>query len=50
MWIVQSVMQALFKAKRTCPKCGKEQSIHADETNKTVKCRYCGEDMPPPKK
>lgn len=44
-----SVMGTVLHLKRKCPKCRREQVVKPSETNKTVKCKFCGVNMPPSK-
>ena len=42
-----SIIGTLLHMKRVCPQCKREQLIRIGEKHKTVKCRFCGADIPP---
>ncbi len=35
---------------RECPSCHAKQVIPRDKKEETVKCKYCGAEIPPPQK
>ena len=44
-----SFFGALFHITRTCPKCGKEQTVATGKSDKTILCRFCRAEIPPRK-
>ena len=53
-WIIMNPIHQLMSIfcsceKRKCPKCKNIQIVLADKKNEKVKCKYCGEIMPPKK-
>jgi transcription elongation factor Elf1 len=48
--ITIAAVNLLSKLKRTCPQCGKEQSVPAKKMDRTVSCKFCGADIPARKK
>lgn len=50
MWIFFSALKAAFELKRVCPKCKTSQSVSIAKKDKTVQCKRCGHDIPPPGK
>ncbi len=36
--------------KRTCPSCKRVQVVAQVKARSTVKCKFCGADVPPPKR
>jgi len=36
--------------KRTCPSCKRAQVVPQGKSRVTVACKFCGKDVPPPKK
>ncbi|NLI33955.1 MAG: hypothetical protein GX422_14430 [Deltaproteobacteria bacterium] len=43
-----SVISAVAYTKRTCPKCRKTQMVSPRDKKKTVICKSCGSEIPPP--
>ena len=37
------------KLKRSCPSCKRTQLVPRDKLRDTVKCRFCGKEIPPKK-
>jgi ribosomal protein S27E len=35
--------------KRTCPVCKRPQVVAQGKARETVKCKFCGADVPPPR-
>lgn len=44
-----AVMGTILHLKRKCPKCKREHVAKPSEKGKTVKCKFCGTKIPPPK-
>lgn len=42
---------AVFAAfrRRRCSRCGRKQTVKRIDMYSTVRCRYCGEEMSPPR-
>jgi len=45
-----SIVATLLHMKRVCPKCKREQILPLSEKYKTAKCKFCGAEMPPPRR
>lgn len=41
---------SVFDRARLCKNCRKKQVVSAKDRDRTVTCKYCGEDIPPPRK
>jgi ribosomal protein S27E len=46
---ISMVMARILGLKRDCPKCKRPQIVSSDMKHKTVKCKFCGADIPPKK-
>lgn len=46
---MQAVVTAVLSSKRKCPSCGRTQAVPQGKAKETVKCKYCGADVPPHK-
>lgn len=44
---VAAILGVLLGLKRTCPVCGKDQIVLSRLKRQTVKCKFCGSDIPP---
>jgi ribosomal protein S27E len=42
-------MLAILYRKRTCPKCKRNQVVPASKRLESVRCKFCGADVPPRK-
>lgn len=49
MWYFYTSLKAALDLKRTCPKCKHSQTTKLHLRGKTVSCKRCGADIPPPK-
>ena len=47
--IFQNIITMILHLKRTCPKCGRDQVVTREQRRETVRCRYCNEEIPPPR-
>ena len=47
--IFQVVVNMMLTFKRTCPKCKRAQIVPAERKKEAVRCKYCGELIPPKK-
>ncbi len=47
--IYQIVANAIFRLKRTCPKCTRSQIVPGSKRLENVHCKFCGADIPPRK-
>ena len=43
----QAVISTIFRLKRTCPKCKRDQVDPASKRLENVHCKFCGADIPP---
>jgi rRNA maturation endonuclease Nob1 len=50
MWYFISAIQSVLNLKRICKRCGKSQIVPLKDKDQTVACKYCGGELPPPKK
>lgn len=50
MWGFYAAICSVLDKARICQKCRKKQVVSAKDRNKTVTCKYCGKDIPPPRK
>ncbi len=46
--IYQLIVGTLLHLKRTCPNCKRDQIVPAGKKNDAVRCKFCGETIPPP--
>jgi phage FluMu protein Com len=44
--ILQAIISTIFHCKRTCPTCKEEQVISPADLKKTIRCKFCGAEMP----
>ncbi len=44
--IIQIVINTIFRLKRTCPKCKRDQVVPASKRLENVRCKFCGADIP----
>jgi rRNA maturation endonuclease Nob1 len=49
MWFFHAALQSVMNMKRRCKRCGKTQLVRLVDKNKTVSCKQCGGELPPPK-
>jgi len=47
--IFQAVFSTIFRLKRTCPKCKRDQIVPVSKRLESVRCKFCGADIPPHK-
>jgi len=47
--IIQVVISTIFHLKRTCPKCKRDQVVPVSKRLQSVRCKFCGADVPPRK-
>ncbi len=47
---IQAVLSMLLQRKRTCPKCARDQVVPLGKRFATVRCKFCGAPLPPPKR
>jgi ribosomal protein S27E len=47
MFHIIAAISSVFHLTRTCLRCGRKQIVHRSESTKTVKCKFCGVDIPP---
>jgi len=47
--IFQLVVSTIFRLKRTCPKCKRDQVVRTNKRLESVRCKFCGADIPPHK-
>ncbi|RLA90900.1 MAG: 30S ribosomal protein S27 [Deltaproteobacteria bacterium] len=43
------MLGVMLGLKRTCPRCRRTQLVVRADKHKTVKCKFCGAAIPPPK-
>lgn len=48
MWPFISPIAVILALKRTCPTCGKSQTVPKDKRHEPVACKHCGAIVPPP--
>jgi ribosomal protein S27E len=44
-----AVVSVILQLKRTCPRCKRDQIVAPSQKKRTVLCKFCGADIPPPK-
>jgi len=44
--IFQTLISKIFRLKRTCPKCKRNQVVPASKRLENVRCKFCGADIP----
>ena len=44
-----AVIKAIFRLKRTCPKCGRDQVVKLSQKTEAVPCKFCTASIPPPR-
>ncbi|PKN35321.1 MAG: 30S ribosomal protein S27 [Deltaproteobacteria bacterium HGW-Deltaproteobacteria-19] len=49
MSIFHGAAAKILRLKRRCPKCGSDQVVPESRERETVKCRFCGAEIPPKK-
>ncbi len=47
--IFQVVISTIFRLKRTCPECKRDQIVPGNKRLENVRCKFCGADIPPRK-
>ncbi|WP_156919911.1 30S ribosomal protein S27 [Syntrophorhabdus aromaticivorans] len=50
MFHIIAALSTVFHLARTCPRCGRRQIVPRSASGKTVKCKFCGADVPPKSK
>ncbi len=45
-YIISGVIGAVLRLKRICPKCKRNQIVPASKKRKSVRCKFCGADIP----
>jgi phage FluMu protein Com len=48
--ILQAIISTILHCKRVCPNCKRTNAIAPPDKRKTVKCKFCGTEMPPDNK
>ena len=48
-YIISTVIGAILGLKRTCPVCKRDQNVPAGKKRESVRCKFCGADIPPRK-
>lgn len=49
MSIFHGAAGKILRLKRRCPRCSRDQVVAESREKETVKCRFCGADIPPKK-
>ncbi len=44
--ILQAIISTIFHCKRTCPDCKREQVVSPADLKKTIRCKFCGAEIP----
>ena len=47
--LMSTVVSSILGLKRTCPKCKKDQVVPSSKRKKTVRCKFCDDNIPPRK-
>jgi len=47
--IFQAMISTVLHLKRACPKCKREQVVPVSKRLESVRCKFCGADVPPRK-
>ena len=42
-------ISSILRLKRVCPKCKRDQVVPASKRRESVRCKFCGADLPPRK-
>lgn len=45
--LLAAIVGTILGLKRTCPECGREQIVSSSQKHLAVRCKFCGEDIPP---
>lgn len=48
-YFISTVVGTILRLKRVCPHCKRPQVVASDKKHLTVKCRFCGAEIPPKK-
>jgi len=46
-YFIMTVIGSIRGLKRTCPKCKRDQIVPASKKRESVRCKFCGADIPP---
>jgi transcription elongation factor Elf1 len=47
MIYLAAMIGAILGLKRRCPRCGRDQVVPKGNKHETVKCKFCGAEIPP---
>ncbi len=50
MIYMAAIVGALLGLRRRCPRCGRDQLVPKGKKLETVKCKFCGAEIPPRRK
>ncbi len=48
-YFISVIMGKILGLKRMCPKYKRSQVVHSNSKERTVRCKFCGTDIPPKK-
>jgi ribosomal protein S27E len=46
-YFISVIMGKILGNKRVCPKCKRLQIVPSNSKERTVRCKFCGTDIPP---
>ncbi len=48
-YFISVIIGTILGLKRVCPKCKRSQVVPSNSKERTVRCKFCGADIPPKK-